>query len=139
MHEAIHHFHLVKILCGWCLVFTYSVFILLKMVLIELSSLETWQQIVVNQFSRVASNERCSFFGNISLGSDISLSELREIYDVVSFHKSLVYSFLFWHLFHLCLSFKLLALFDQVVVAYGAESDRSLGVAGEVSCFLLSM
>ncbi|WOL02191.1 NADPH:adrenodoxin oxidoreductase, mitochondrial isoform X2 [Canna indica] len=57
-------------------------------------------KIVVNQFSRVASNGRCSFFGNVLLGSDISLSELREIYDVV-------------------------------VVAYGAESDRSLGVPGE--------
>ncbi|XP_065043316.1 NADPH:adrenodoxin oxidoreductase, mitochondrial-like isoform X4 [Musa acuminata AAA Group] len=57
-------------------------------------------KIVVNQFSRVASNERCSFFGNVSLGSDVSLSELRDMYDVV-------------------------------VVAYGAESDRSLGVPGE--------
>lgn len=53
--------------------------------LFELSSLETWPQIVVNQFSRVASNERCSFFGNVSLGSDVSLSELRDMYDVVSF------------------------------------------------------
>ncbi|CAL9119356.1 unnamed protein product [Musa textilis] len=57
-------------------------------------------KIVVNQFSRAASNERCSFFGNVSLGSDVSLSELRDMYDVV-------------------------------VVAYGAESDRSLGVPGE--------
>ncbi|KAG6527924.1 hypothetical protein ZIOFF_010059 [Zingiber officinale] len=57
--------------------------------------------IVINQFSRVASNERCSFFGNVSLGSDVNLPELRDIYDVV-------------------------------VVAYGAESDRSLGVPGEV-------
>ncbi|URE11066.1 NADPH adrenodoxin oxidoreductase, mitochondrial [Musa troglodytarum] len=62
--------------------------------------LKTWLQIVVNQFSRAASNERCSFFGNVSLGSDVSLSELRDMYDVV-------------------------------VVAYGAESDRSLGVPGE--------
>ncbi|XP_042456757.1 NADPH:adrenodoxin oxidoreductase, mitochondrial-like isoform X1 [Zingiber officinale] len=57
-------------------------------------------KIVINQFSRVASNERCSFFGNVSLGSDVNLPELRDIYDVV-------------------------------VVAYGAESDRSLGVPGE--------
>ncbi|KAI8565501.1 hypothetical protein RHMOL_Rhmol03G0263800 [Rhododendron molle] len=57
-------------------------------------------KIVTNQFSRVAQNERCSFIGNVSLGSSVSLSELREIYDVV-------------------------------VLAYGAESDRFLGIPGE--------
>ncbi|KAJ6799356.1 NADPH:adrenodoxin oxidoreductase, mitochondrial isoform X1 [Iris pallida] len=57
-------------------------------------------QIVINQFSRVATSERCSFFGNVTLGSAVSLSELRRIYDVV-------------------------------VLAYGAESDRSLGIPGE--------
>lgn len=57
-------------------------------------------KVVVNQFSRVAVNERCSFFGNVSLGKAVSLSELREFYDVV-------------------------------VLAYGAESDRSLGIPGE--------
>ncbi|XP_068643301.1 NADPH:adrenodoxin oxidoreductase, mitochondrial [Aristolochia californica] len=57
-------------------------------------------KIVINQFTRVATNERCSFFGNVSLGSSISLSELRNIYNVV-------------------------------VLAYGAESDRSLGIPGE--------
>lgn len=57
-------------------------------------------KIVVNQFSRVALNERCSFFGNVLLGSSVSLSELREMYHVV-------------------------------VLAYGAESDRVVGVPGE--------
>lgn len=57
-------------------------------------------KIVINQFSRVASSERCSFFGNVSLGTSVSLSELRQIYHVV-------------------------------VLAYGAESDRALGVPGE--------
>ncbi|KAI7981480.1 hypothetical protein LOK49_Contig36G00005 [Camellia lanceoleosa] len=57
-------------------------------------------KIVTNQFSRVAQNERCSFFGNVSLGSSVSLSELREMYHVV-------------------------------VLAYGAESDRVLGITGE--------
>lgn len=50
-----------------------------------LNSSEICQQIVINQFSRVASSERCSFFGNVSLGSDVNLPELRDIYDVVSF------------------------------------------------------
>ncbi|KAG8058710.1 hypothetical protein GUJ93_ZPchr0002g25058 [Zizania palustris] len=57
-------------------------------------------KIVVNQFSRVAANGRCSFYGNVTVGSDVSVSELQKIYDVV-------------------------------VLAYGAESDRSLGIPGE--------
>ncbi|KAG6743153.1 hypothetical protein POTOM_054099 [Populus tomentosa] len=57
-------------------------------------------KIVMNQFSKVAQHERCSFFGNITLGSSVSLSELRELYHVV-------------------------------VLAYGAESDRALGIPGE--------
>lgn len=55
------------------------------MLLIELSLPENLQQIVTNQFSRVAQNDRCSFIGNVSLGSSVSLSELREIYDVVRY------------------------------------------------------
>ncbi|XP_076905418.1 NADPH:adrenodoxin oxidoreductase, mitochondrial-like isoform X2 [Bidens hawaiensis] len=57
-------------------------------------------KIVTNQFTRVARNERCSFFGNVTLGSSISLSELCQMYHVV-------------------------------VLAYGAESDRNLGIPGE--------
>ncbi|GKV11721.1 hypothetical protein SLEP1_g22946 [Rubroshorea leprosula] len=57
-------------------------------------------KIVTNQFSRVAQNERCSFFGNVNLGTSVSLSELRELYHIV-------------------------------VLAYGAESDRVLGIPGE--------
>ena len=40
---------------------------------------------MVNQFSRVAANGRCSFIGNVTLGRDVSLSELRDTYHVVSF------------------------------------------------------
>ncbi|XP_072961766.1 NADPH:adrenodoxin oxidoreductase, mitochondrial [Typha angustifolia] len=57
-------------------------------------------KIVVNQFSRVAAHDRCAFFGNVSFGTNVSLSDLRKTYDVV-------------------------------VLAYGAESDRSLSVPGE--------
>ncbi|KAL6552446.1 hypothetical protein OROHE_007810 [Orobanche hederae] len=57
-------------------------------------------KVVINQFTRVAQNERCSFFGNVSLGSSVTLPELREMY-------------------------------NAVVLAYGAESDRSLGIPGE--------
>ncbi|CAL9027841.1 unnamed protein product [Prunus brigantina] len=57
-------------------------------------------KIVVNQFTRVVQHERCSFFGNVTLGSSVTLPELRELYDVV-------------------------------VLAYGAESDRVLGIPGE--------
>ncbi|KAI8569324.1 hypothetical protein RHMOL_Rhmol02G0270300 [Rhododendron molle] len=54
-----------------------------KVLLIELSLPEKLQQFVTNHFSRVAQTGRCSFTGNGSLGSSVSLSELREIYDVV--------------------------------------------------------
>ncbi|WCJ42512.1 NADPH:adrenodoxin oxidoreductase mitochondrial [Euphorbia peplus] len=57
-------------------------------------------KIVINQFSRVMQHDRCSFFGNVTLGSSISLPELRQLY-------------------------------HAVVLAYGAESDRSLGIPGE--------
>ncbi|KAK9705963.1 hypothetical protein RND81_07G095600 [Saponaria officinalis] len=57
-------------------------------------------KIVVNQFTRVAQNDRCMFFGNVNLGSSVSLKELRDLYHVV-------------------------------VLAYGAESDRVLGIPGE--------
>ncbi|KAL6494380.1 hypothetical protein OROGR_031180 [Orobanche gracilis] len=57
-------------------------------------------KVVINQFTRVAQNERCSFFGNVSLGSSVTLPELREMY-------------------------------NAVVLAYGAESDRTLGIPGE--------
>ncbi|XP_012076735.1 NADPH:adrenodoxin oxidoreductase, mitochondrial [Jatropha curcas] len=57
-------------------------------------------KIVINQFSRVVQHERCSFFGNVTLSSSISLAELRELYHVV-------------------------------ILAYGAESDRNLGIPGE--------
>uniref|UniRef100_A0A7N0RE99 NADPH:adrenodoxin oxidoreductase, mitochondrial n=1 Tax=Kalanchoe fedtschenkoi TaxID=63787 RepID=A0A7N0RE99_KALFE len=57
-------------------------------------------KVVVNQFSRVAVSERCSFFGNVCLGTSVSLSELRDLYHVV-------------------------------VLSFGAESDRVLGIPGE--------
>ena len=55
---------------------------------------------VQNDFDQVASDERVRFVGNVSLGSDVSLNDLKNMYDVV-------------------------------VLAYGAESDRSLGIKGE--------
>lgn len=40
-------------------------------------------KIVTNQFSRIAASQRCCLFGNVSVGRDVSLAELRDIYDVV--------------------------------------------------------
>ncbi|KAL2631261.1 hypothetical protein R1flu_015947 [Riccia fluitans] len=57
-------------------------------------------KVVINQFTRVASSGNCSFFGNVRVDRDITLSALRNLYHVV-------------------------------VLAYGAESDRSLGIPGE--------
>eukprot|EP00897_Mesotaenium_endlicherianum_P002229 jgi/Mesen1/2033/ME000148S01135 len=57
-------------------------------------------KIVTNQFTRVASGDRCNFFGNVTLGADVSLAELRQLY-------------------------------HGVILAYGAEGDRTLGIPGE--------
>lgn len=40
-------------------------------------------KIVTNQFSRVVHSDRCSYIGNVTLGSSVSLSELRDLYHVV--------------------------------------------------------
>ncbi|KAL6753641.1 hypothetical protein V8C86DRAFT_2723128 [Haematococcus lacustris] len=55
---------------------------------------------VTTQFSGVAADPRVQFFGNVTLGKDVSLQELRRLY-------------------------------TGVVLAYGAESDRQLGIPGE--------
>ncbi|KAG2377541.1 hypothetical protein C9374_009057 [Naegleria lovaniensis] len=55
---------------------------------------------VQNDFDQVASDPRVQFIGNVSLGKDVRLKELQE-------------------------------LFDVVVLSYGAESERTLGIKGE--------
>ncbi|GLC37127.1 hypothetical protein PLESTB_000983100 [Pleodorina starrii] len=55
---------------------------------------------VINQFGSVAADPRVSFHGNVLVGRDVDVSELR-------------------------------ALHHAVVLAYGAESDRRLGIPGE--------
>lgn len=88
------------------------------------------QQIVVNQFSRVCHHERCSFFGHVSLGSSISLPELRNLYHVVTF--TLDHDVISQQLDFIFYNWLVWSLIEQVVLAYGAESDRSLGIPGEV-------
>ncbi|EIE19717.1 nucleotide-binding domain-containing protein [Coccomyxa subellipsoidea C-169] len=55
---------------------------------------------VINQFTRIGQDERVRFLGNVNVGQDIQLIELRQIY-------------------------------SAVILAYGAESNRQLGVPGE--------
>ncbi|GFR74773.1 NADPH:adrenodoxin oxidoreductase, mitochondrial [Elysia marginata] len=38
---------------------------------------------VINTFTTTAHNERCNFFGNVELGKDVSLQDLREAYTAV--------------------------------------------------------
>lgn len=40
-------------------------------------------KIVTNQFTKIASSPRLSFFGNVHVGKDIALQELRHLYDVI--------------------------------------------------------
>ncbi len=55
---------------------------------------------VTKVFEKTASNPKFSFFGNVTVGKNISVFELKKFY-------------------------------DAVVFAYGAESDRHLGIHGE--------
>ena len=60
---------------------------------------------MINQFTQLAQDPRLAFLGNVRVGQDLSLAELR-------------------------------AHYNAVVLSYGAESDRRLGVPGEVGAGL---
>ncbi|KAL5018567.1 hypothetical protein ScPMuIL_004289 [Solemya velum] len=62
---------------------------------------------VINTFTQTANNERCRFLGNVKVGEDISIQELKEAY-------------------------------STVVLAYGVDADRVLGIPGEDSQNVLS-
>lgn len=55
---------------------------------------------VTNTFTQTARQSRCSFYGNVDVGTDVSMEELRRAY-------------------------------HAVVLSYGAEGNRSIGVPGE--------
>ncbi|OWF50606.1 NADPH:adrenodoxin oxidoreductase, mitochondrial [Mizuhopecten yessoensis] len=55
---------------------------------------------VINTFTKTAKSERCSFIGNVEVGRDITLQQLRDAY-------------------------------SAVVLAYGADNDKTLGIPGE--------
>ncbi|XP_058650232.1 NADPH:adrenodoxin oxidoreductase, mitochondrial-like isoform X1 [Onychostoma macrolepis] len=55
---------------------------------------------VINTFTQTAQHERCSFHGNVNVGKDVTINELRQAY-------------------------------HAVVLSYGAEGNRSMGIPGE--------
>ncbi|XP_033095293.1 NADPH:adrenodoxin oxidoreductase, mitochondrial-like [Anneissia japonica] len=55
---------------------------------------------VINQFTTLAEGDRFHFHGNVNVGKDVSLTELRQMY-------------------------------DAVVLSYGADDDKQLGIPGE--------
>ncbi|KAM7371199.1 hypothetical protein PAMP_010690 [Pampus punctatissimus] len=55
---------------------------------------------VINTFTQTAKHPRCSFYGNVNVGKDVSVEELQQAY-------------------------------HAVVLSYGAEGNRSMGVPGE--------
>ncbi|XP_070708290.1 NADPH:adrenodoxin oxidoreductase, mitochondrial [Pempheris klunzingeri] len=55
---------------------------------------------VINTFTQTAKHSRCSFFGNVNVGKDVSVEELQQAY-------------------------------HAVVLSYGAEGNRRMGVPGE--------
>uniref|UniRef100_A0A8C5TTS1 NADPH:adrenodoxin oxidoreductase, mitochondrial n=1 Tax=Malurus cyaneus samueli TaxID=2593467 RepID=A0A8C5TTS1_9PASS len=55
---------------------------------------------VINTFTQTARSERCSYYGNVTVGRDVTVPELRQAY-------------------------------HAVVLSYGAEDNRVLGIPGE--------
>ncbi|XP_067860458.1 NADPH:adrenodoxin oxidoreductase, mitochondrial isoform X2 [Heptranchias perlo] len=55
---------------------------------------------VINTFTQTAHHDRCSFYGNVTVGKDISIQELKQAY-------------------------------HALILAYGAEANRILGIPGE--------
>ncbi|RVE59294.1 hypothetical protein OJAV_G00187110 [Oryzias javanicus] len=55
---------------------------------------------VINTFTQTAKHSRCSFYGNVNVGQDVSVGELLQAY-------------------------------HAVILSYGAEGNRSMGVPGE--------
>ncbi|KAM4524333.1 NADPH:adrenodoxin oxidoreductase, mitochondrial [Odontesthes bonariensis] len=62
---------------------------------------------VMNTFTQTAKHSRCGFYGNVNVGSDVSVSELQQAY-------------------------------HAVVLSYGAEGNKSVGVPGEDLAGVLS-
>lgn len=40
-------------------------------------------QNVINTFTQTAQHERCSFYGNVNVGKDVTIEELRQAYHAV--------------------------------------------------------
>nr|XP_057918083.1 NADPH:adrenodoxin oxidoreductase, mitochondrial isoform X2 [Doryrhamphus excisus] len=55
---------------------------------------------VINTFTQTAKHARCSFYGNVNIGKDVSVQELQQAY-------------------------------HAVILSYGAEANRSMGIPGE--------
>ncbi|KFO90852.1 hypothetical protein N320_12367, partial [Buceros rhinoceros silvestris] len=55
---------------------------------------------VINAFTQTARSERCAYYGNVTVGRDVAVAELRQAY-------------------------------HAVVLSYGAEDNRVLGIPGE--------
>ncbi|XP_075167016.1 NADPH:adrenodoxin oxidoreductase, mitochondrial [Haematobia irritans] len=62
---------------------------------------------VINTFTKTAGNERFSFYGNVALGRDVTLKQLRDRYHIV-------------------------------LLTYGADQDRHLGIENESQANVLS-
>lgn len=75
----------------------------------------------INQFTTLAKTEQCRFIGNVGLGRDVSLAQLRPYYHAVVMVSILYYTHSLYHHMLVCL-----------LKAYGAEDDRVLGIPGEV-------
>lgn len=54
-------------------------------------------QNVINRFTRIGQDERVRFLGNVNVGQDIQLIELRQFYSAVSRLLPLTFTLEPWH------------------------------------------
>lgn len=81
-------------------------------------------QNVINQFTTLAKSERCRFIGNVQVGVNVLVAQLRSMYSAVVLVSQIVLS-------SLCQA-TILVFCIMWQKAYGAEADKYLGIPGEV-------
>ena len=55
-------------------------------------------QNVINTFTQTANNPRCKFFGNVTVGRDVSIEQFREAYTAVILVWSLTFKFFYFYI-----------------------------------------
>lgn len=80
---------------------------------------------VIHTFQKTAMNPNVNFWGNVNVGRDITIKQLRNAYHAVILVIEMNYQFVLYIL--VCLNEKNISILQT----YGAEEDRRLEIPGE--------